>query len=193
VVTGWTEARISWPRCRARSHRRGGPGLLVNEDLVRAIRTESALALRYWFGVGPTLVWKWRQAFGVEKLNEGSARLRQALNQELGENVRGIPLPADQVERRRRTALERTLGQYLQPGYHGPWWTTEEDDLVKRLWPAEAARQIGRTLVAVSKRRRVLGLSEEARERLEPMGQPPEEVTGRIAASSPLAIDQRLF
>jgi hypothetical protein len=158
VVTGWTDARISWPRCRAYYHRRGGPGLLVTEDLARAIRTEAALALCYWFGVGDTLVWKWRQAFGVEKLNKGSAWLRQALNQELRENLRGIPLPADQVERRRRTTLERNLGQYLQLGFQGPWWTTEEDDLVKRLSPAEAARQTGRTLVAVSKRRRVLGL-----------------------------------
>jgi hypothetical protein len=76
---------------------------------------------------------------------------------------------------------------------HGPWWTTEEDDLVKRLSPPEAARQAGRTLVAVYKRRRVLGLPQEAREGLEPSGLPPAEATGRIAASSPRSIDQRLF
>jgi hypothetical protein len=72
-------------------------------------------------------------------------------------------------------------------------FTPEQDELVKTLPTAEAARQTGRTLVAVSKRQPVLGLSEEAREGLEPSGQPPEEVTGRNAASSPLAIDQRLF
>jgi hypothetical protein len=92
-----------------------------------------------------------------------------------------------------RQKLSATLKAYgtLVPGTVP--FTPEEDELVKTLPTAEAARQTGRTLVAVSKRQRVLGLSEEARERLEPSGQPPEEVTGRIAASSPRSIDQRLF
>ena len=48
VVTGWTDARISWPRCRPLDVRRSHPSLLVNEDLARAIRQESAAALTYW-------------------------------------------------------------------------------------------------------------------------------------------------
>jgi hypothetical protein len=46
------------------------------------------------------------------------------------------------------------------PGAYGsPPWTEEEDDLVYRLPPAEAARQTGRTLGAVYSRRTMLGLA----------------------------------
>jgi hypothetical protein len=79
VITSWSDGRISWPRCRKLGHR-GGSGLLVDDELVRAIRSESSLALQYWFGVQGETVWRWRQAFGVEGHagTEGSRRLIQA-------------------------------------------------------------------------------------------------------------------
>jgi hypothetical protein len=46
VVTSWSDRRISWPRCLALGHR-GGAGLLVEEELARAITHESAAALMY--------------------------------------------------------------------------------------------------------------------------------------------------
>jgi hypothetical protein len=46
VVTGWSEGRIPWPRCR-RLGRNGGNGLLVDEELARAVRSESKRAIRY--------------------------------------------------------------------------------------------------------------------------------------------------
>jgi hypothetical protein len=64
VITGWSAARFSWPRCRAVG-RRGGSGLLADEELARAVRTESANAIRYWFGVSVDVVWRWRKALGV--------------------------------------------------------------------------------------------------------------------------------
>ena len=81
VITSWTDARISWPRCRANQHRGGYPGLLVNDELLRAIRTESEVAIMHWFGVSMITVWKWRKAFGISRLGtEGSRRLHQALS-----------------------------------------------------------------------------------------------------------------
>jgi hypothetical protein len=64
VITGWSDAPISWPRCQ-RVGVRGGSGLLVTEELVRAIRTESSAAIQYWWGVGAENVWRWRKAFGI--------------------------------------------------------------------------------------------------------------------------------
>jgi hypothetical protein len=37
----------------------------VDEELARAIRTESAAAIVYWFGVSATAASQWRRAFGV--------------------------------------------------------------------------------------------------------------------------------
>jgi hypothetical protein len=48
VVTGWSAGRISWPRCRALDSRGHGSGLLVEEELARAVRSESVVAIRYW-------------------------------------------------------------------------------------------------------------------------------------------------
>ncbi|HZY89153.1 MAG TPA: hypothetical protein VFE78_30300, partial [Gemmataceae bacterium] len=42
VVTGWTDARTPWPRCRPLDVPKSRPSLLVDEELARAIRHESA-------------------------------------------------------------------------------------------------------------------------------------------------------
>jgi hypothetical protein len=89
---------------------RGGSGLLVDEELARAVRCESMLAIRYWWGVSRTAVYNCRKALGVEKLNEGSRRLRNALNADLGAGLKGKRLPPEACERRRQTAEEMNLG-----------------------------------------------------------------------------------
>jgi hypothetical protein len=154
TITGWTDARVSWP-CGLPVGTKGRPSLLVDEDLARAVRHESAAALRFWWGVSPLLVWKWRKALGVTRLNcPGSQRLIRQASAQGAARYRGKQLPPEQVERRRRTAAELNLGQYLRPGYHGPRWTprqlallgTDDDDVI--------AARIGRTPNAVGVMRR---------------------------------------
>ncbi len=131
-------------------------GLLVDEELARAIRCESALAIKYWWGASQTSVWAWRQALGVPKLNEGSARLRTELNAEISEARRGVRLPPDQVERRRRTARE--LGLRPNPSHvNGRPWTQEELALLGKLPDKEVVARTGRTLKATQQKRLALG------------------------------------
>src|SRR4051812_17625224 len=61
VITSWTAARIPWPRCCAVGTR-GGSGILVDEELARAIRTESAAAVRFWWSVSIRTMATWRKA-----------------------------------------------------------------------------------------------------------------------------------
>ena len=89
-VTGGThDGRIPWPRCRALDSR-GGSGLLVTEELVRAIRTESAAALMHWFGVGERAVWKWRMAFltGKGKFRSPGSKMAHRKASEAGGKAR---------------------------------------------------------------------------------------------------------
>jgi hypothetical protein len=129
----------------------------VDEELARATRSESSLALQHWFGVSPRAVWCWRQALGVGRFNEGSATLRSELNAEIGATLRGKKLPPEQVERRRRTARELGLRPLPQRSGGRPW-TAEELALVGTLPDDVVARRIGRTAEAVRAMRRKRGL-----------------------------------
>jgi hypothetical protein len=155
AVTGWTDARIPWPLALPVGTK-GRPSLLVDEELARAVRHESAAAIRHWWGVGGGVVLRWRRAFGVGRTNcEGTRRLIRAASERGAAKLRGVKLPPEQVERLRRTALEQNLIRHVRPGYNlGPWWTraelallgTDEDDVI--------AARIGRTPTAVGVMRR---------------------------------------
>jgi hypothetical protein len=159
VVTTWSDARIPWPRCHLAEGRARGHGLLVDDELARAVRQESAAAVRFWWGVSVGVVWRWRRALGVTRTNnEGSRRRMRAAAEAGAARQRGVPLPPEAVERRRRTAREKNLAQYLRPGYHGPRWTEEDLALLGRLPDEEVARRTGRTWNAVRQKREKLGI-----------------------------------
>jgi hypothetical protein len=158
IVTGWTDARIPWPRCRPLDVPRTHPSLLVDEELACAIRHESASAVRFWWGVSEGVIHRWRMALGVTRTNnEGSRRLIRSACVKGAARYRGKRLPPDQVERRRRTANELGLGRYLQPDYHGPWWTAREIALLGRVPDEEVARRTERSVNAVRQKREALG------------------------------------
>jgi hypothetical protein len=159
AVTGWTDARISWP-CGLPVGTKGRPSLVVDAELARAVRQEAAAALRFWWGVSALLVWKWRKALGVSRTNcPGSQRLVRAASAKGADRYRGKRLPPEQVERRRQTARELNLGKYLRPGYNlGPWWSPAEVKLLGRLPDDEVAAKVGRTPDAVRCKRGKLGI-----------------------------------
>jgi hypothetical protein len=115
VLTGCSDGRIPWPRCRREGTHGGGSGLLVDEELVRAVRLESSLAIQHWWGVNVTVVCRWRNALGVERFNEGSTKLRKGLNAVLNEEKKGKPLSPELVEKIRAKALALGRGVTARP------------------------------------------------------------------------------
>jgi hypothetical protein len=163
VITGWSDAPITWPRCRALDGPGGGSGLLVDEVLAWAVRHESAAAIMFWWGASSTAVGHWRHALGVTRTdNEGTARLTVSAAKKGAAELRGQELPPEQVERRGQTAIELNLGQHLVAGYHGPLWAPEDVALLGTLADAEVAAKVGRTPEAVRQKREELGIPNPA-------------------------------
>ena len=156
VITRWTDALISWPRCQ-RVGVRGGSGLLVTEELVRAIRTESSLAIQYWWGVNAETVWRWRKAFGVSQWGtEGSQQLHQQSSEAGARKLRGKTRPAAAVRKQVKTCRERGY----KPGsrrWEKTGWKQWELDLLGTAPDAEVAAQIGRSVSAIRAMRWRLG------------------------------------
>jgi hypothetical protein len=71
-IVGITNARIPWPKCRTGKRSRA---IILYGGLADAVRTESAVAVAYWFGVGVDKVTNWRIALGVRRKTEGTSAL----------------------------------------------------------------------------------------------------------------------
>jgi hypothetical protein len=154
VVTGWSDAAIPWPRCRALDSPGGGSGLLVDEVLAWAVRHESAAAVMQWWRASQSAVKNWRRALGVTRTdNEGTARLIRAAAAKGAKAVKGLDWPEEECDARSRRAIELGLGRHLMTGYHGPLWTPEDVALLGTLPDAEVATRTGRTPSAVRQKR----------------------------------------
>jgi hypothetical protein len=106
-VKYWTEARIPWPR-GVPVGKRGHPTHIVNDELARAIRTEAAVAVRFWWGVSKGVVWRWRTALGVALMDAPATRRVIWLNARAGGQTN------------HRNAVERGLP--LHELHKLPWW-----------------------------------------------------------------------
>jgi hypothetical protein len=163
VITTWSDAPIPWPRCRAVDGPGGGSGLLVDEELARAVRHESAAAVMYWWRASHNAVGNWRRALGVGRTdNEGTARLVQTAAEKGAEAAKARERTDEERERRRQAAVENHQGQYLRHGYHGPRWTRRQLALLGKAPDEEVALRIGRTAEAVRQRRELLGIPNPA-------------------------------
>jgi hypothetical protein len=126
--------------------------------LVRAIRTESAAALKHWFGGSTSTVWSWRRALGVSQWGtEGSKQLHQEVSDQAAEVTRGTRQSEETVRQRMQTRRER--GCPLPVRWAEDGWTPEEVALVGTMPDEELARQLGRSPSAVSLKRRRLKIA----------------------------------
>ncbi|HEV3144785.1 MAG TPA: hypothetical protein VGZ47_12925 [Gemmataceae bacterium] len=159
VITSWSNGRISWPRARPIDG--GGTTYLVDEELLRAIRTESSQALHYWWGAARGVVVKWRAALGVHRLNNpGTMRLNKLAVEASNAVTRGQRLTRKQVEERRERAIRLNLAQYIEPYRHvaSRPWTAKELRALGKAPDEEVAARIGRTESAVRGKRCQLGI-----------------------------------
>jgi hypothetical protein len=159
VITSWSDGRISWPRCRALGAR-GGSGLLVEEELARAIRSESAAALMYWWGVGPKAVWRWRQALGVSgwTATEGTRRLHRAAAAKGGAGMQARGLTDRERRQRRKRARALDLGRHREAARAERAWpaghlallgTMPDDEMAARTGRSENAARVKRTKLGI--------------------------------------------
>ncbi len=148
---------IPWPHCRPLGGKGGGSGLLVTEELVQAVRTESAGALIGWFGVSGNTVWLWRKAFGVGQWDTaGSKRLHLQASAAGADATRGKPQRQELI--RKRLLTRQAFGAC----YGNPWkeaaWTREQVALLGTLPDDEVAAWVGRTVNAVRLKRTRSGI-----------------------------------
>jgi hypothetical protein len=109
------------------------------------------MAIQYHFGVRGKTVWLWRKTFGVEKLNDGSARLRLKLNRTYAARLKGKKLPAAVVKRMREIALAE--GRRFPNRWKDTGWTKMQLRLLGTAPDEEIAARIGRTAGAVRVKR----------------------------------------
>jgi hypothetical protein len=114
AAASWKDARIPWRLCRP-LHKYCGPSILVDEELARAVRHESAAAVRYWWGVAGTTIVAWRKALGVNRTNSpGSRRLLRASSERGGVAFRERGFSEEERERFRQQSRERARGSAPQ-------------------------------------------------------------------------------
>src|SRR6184192_567733 len=69
-VYAFSDGPIPWPRAAAT----GNPFIICG-DLVKALKTESVLAIRFHWGVSHWLACEWRRQLGIERNTPGTLRL----------------------------------------------------------------------------------------------------------------------
>jgi hypothetical protein len=135
----------------------------------------------HWWGLARSTITRWRIRLGVNRYNAGSKRLHLINSEKAPRPFRGVPLSAEAVERRRRTALE--LGLRPTNGYGGSRaWTDNELRMLGTMPDEVLAKKLARSTRAVRLKRTRLGTVKQVKCRWTAkedtlLGLPPVEVT----------------
>ena len=101
---------------------KGHPSLLLDDELARAVRTEAAAAIRFWWGVSHGVVRHWRKVLEVTRTNNpGTHRLVQANAEAGAEAIKAKEWTDEERDAKRRLAKKLKLVRHIKPGFHGPW------------------------------------------------------------------------
>jgi len=126
-IVGLSAGRIPWPIGQTKRTK----SLVLYRDLARAVRRESVVAIRHWWGVGANAVRRWRKALAVPYNNEGTTARRVAHGKgkanrpalaamhakaqdpdrraKIGASRRGKPRPPEVIEALRKANIGRPL------------------------------------------------------------------------------------
>jgi hypothetical protein len=158
-VTSYTDAPIPWPRVQPLGQR-GGSGLWGNETLEKAIRTEGAVALGYWFGLSKAAVHSRRVWVGVEGwiATPGSQRAIQAAADAGADATRGTELSDEACDLRAENAKRLRMIEYARSSRWPGGWTAEMDALLGTMSDGQVAKRVGKSRPAVRARRVKLGI-----------------------------------
>jgi len=112
TVCGISDGPIQWPSLR----RRWPHSLIVCGDLIRALRSESEIAVAHHWGVSKQMVWQWRRALHVPLMNAGTTRLRiEHAVETLTPEVRALAIEAMRTPEHRARVSAARAGRPLHP------------------------------------------------------------------------------
>jgi hypothetical protein len=176
--------------------RGGGSGILVDDELARAIKHESAAALMHWWGVSTKTVWQWRKTFNIDRAGTpGSKRLIGLAAQKALDAAADHEWTTAERRARRRRAITMKLGRNLILGYHGPRWSNEQLAMLPQMSDAQIAARTGRSKNAVRIMRQRLGLPgcgierrKWTKEELRLLGKLPYTEVARLTGRTPNAV-----
>ena len=160
IITLWAAAPISWPRCRSVERPLGGSGLLVDEELARAVMNESEAAVCYWWRASVSTVRWWRRTLGVTRTNNpGTHRLIVSSATAGAAAARERGYTAEELAAKSETASRLNLAQHARRyAAENPGWSPVDLALRGTMPDYEVARVTGKSHNAVRIRRQKLGI-----------------------------------
>jgi hypothetical protein len=155
-VKKWSDGRIPWPLTTPAGRRGGRYSYILCGSLVQALRLESSIAIQYWWGVGESVVSRWRKALGVKPFNEGSLQLfRKITPLKLPPRVthRAVCMAANPLVRQKANETRQAHGNPRRIV-----WTDDMKALLGTMSDPQVAQRLGMATPTVGYWRRYFGI-----------------------------------